>query len=63
MRIIKLEGNVSVNMKGIICEELQDDMHVYVLLEGKTHLSSEDLGAPFNKHCLSWYRGLPGGGS
>ena len=38
MRIIKLEGNVSVNMKGIICEELQDDMHVYVLLEGKTHL-------------------------
>ena len=54
MRIIKLEGNVSVNMKGIICEELQDDMHVYVLLEGKKQRHwSDDLDAPSNKHVLT----------
>ena len=33
VRDIRLESGVQVNASGIICEELQDDMHVYVRLE------------------------------
>ena len=29
---IKLQGGVLLNMKGIICEDLTDDVHVYVQL-------------------------------
>ena len=32
---IKLKNGVMVNLKGIICEELQDDVHVYIQLIGK----------------------------
>ena len=33
---IRLQNGVMVNLKGIICEELQDDVHVYVQLLGKS---------------------------
>jgi hypothetical protein len=32
---VKLESGINLNQKGIISEELTDDIHVYVLLEGK----------------------------
>ena len=36
---IRLQNGVQVNLRGIIAEELQDDVHVYIQLLGKSPIS------------------------
>ena len=37
---IRLQNGVNLNLKGIIAEELQDDVYVYIQLLGKCHIVS-----------------------